>query len=280
MSGCYGRYVAALGGLVLATAALAQEQPKSADKNRSAGAEAQTGSQGTAPQAPSTYEVQSLAISREANGIARAANQANTRQADSAWWQVVLGGVAAALTMVAAGAAIAAAIYAKHAADAAIAALRHDQKVDEVQVRPYVYIFGESVTVTTVVGLFTDHADIAFSVQNYGQTPAKSVKIRAKAFIGGYWSDEVETDLDGAMTIERADLPPGFHRKIDGYGVNGLVATSGAILLEHRSIIFHGLIEYTDAAGKPYTTEFRRACTGGNLMTGVFFIPKDGNIAT
>jgi hypothetical protein len=118
MSGRYGRYVAALGGLTLiATAAWAQEKPSRPEHHHQGTASnAQHSRQAAIAPSLSVYEAESLAISREANGIARSTASATERQARYAWWQDVLGGLAALLTAVAAGAAIAAAIYARKAA--------------------------------------------------------------------------------------------------------------------------------------------------------------------
>jgi hypothetical protein len=117
MSGRHGRYCAALGALVLATVAMAQQQTGGPKLHDETAAKVDTGGLRPAAHDLSVYETQSLMISREANDIARVVSHANVRQADAAWWQVLLGGVAAGLTAIAAGAAIAAAIYAKKAAD-------------------------------------------------------------------------------------------------------------------------------------------------------------------
>lgn len=113
MSGRYGRFCAALGGLVLASAACAQQQPKTAANQCQFAASAKADSQ----HGLTVSEAHGLMISCEANRIATVSAHATVQQARYAGWQVILGGTAAALTGVAALAAIAAAYYAKKAAD-------------------------------------------------------------------------------------------------------------------------------------------------------------------
>ena len=115
MSSRRGLYVAALGGLAVATTAIAQQQPERPKQSSQHPAVAQADS----TQGAVVYDLQSLTVSREANTISRAANRIVSEQARYSFLQIVLGGVGVFFAAIAAGAAIAAANYARQAAQAA-----------------------------------------------------------------------------------------------------------------------------------------------------------------
>jgi hypothetical protein len=151
------------------------------------------------------------------------------------------------------------------------------------QLRPYVYIFGESISVSvffaggTIVG---DIAAIGFSIKNFGQTPAKQVRIKVRAFIGENIAAGEPIAFDDRPTVNRADLPPGFDREIKGCEIDGMALAYASILLGERAVFVEGLIEYEDAGGGKYETHFRRSCSGKQIETGTFAITEDGNEAT
>jgi hypothetical protein len=119
MSSGYGRFGAALGGLVAAFALIAaapsEGNPKRDAKSQSAAANADQGRQ----ESLSGGDRESLAVSRESNRIAERANLIAEAQRAYTLGQLVLGGLGALFTAVAAIAAINAARYAKMAAGAA-----------------------------------------------------------------------------------------------------------------------------------------------------------------
>jgi hypothetical protein len=119
MSSGYGRFVAALGGLVAAFALIAaappEGNPKRDDQSQYADANSGQGRQ----ESLTGGDRENLAASREANRIAERANLIAEAQRSYAFVQLFLGGFGVVLTFVAAVAAICAAGYAKKAADAA-----------------------------------------------------------------------------------------------------------------------------------------------------------------
>lgn len=176
---------------------------------------------------------------------------------------------------------------AKQAAEAAERSVQVAADTATKQLRPYVYIFGERVHPYAILGnpdrigmAVADTAPVTFSIKNFGQTPAKRVRLRARAFTGDYWTEGGLIDLEDAPLLHRADLPPGFDREIKGYTVGGLAKLFASIQLGEKSIFFEGVIEYEDAIGTKYQTNFRRACTGRDAGEGIFFIPSEGNEAT
>lgn len=251
------------------------------------------------------YERESLAVDRAANGLAKSANAISEAQREYAFWHLALGGFGVGFTGIAAFFAWRATHWAKEAArqtkrsadadNAALAEARisaeeaRKEAVEQAnrlrgQLRPYVYIVEENISTNPVhINLRTivsDHAPINFSIKNFGQTPAKRVRLKARAFIGEYWTEGGLVDVEEAAIIHRADLPPGFERKIEGYAVNGLAQPYARVQQSECSVFFEGLIEYEDAAGVTYETNFRRVCTGPQIETGVFIIPPEGNEAT
>lgn len=284
----HGRYVAAIGGLVLAATAWAQEKPSRPEHNQRAPAQAANSGQGGLPVGPSVYEAQSLVIGRDANRIASLSADASTRQADYGRVQVALGALAALFTAIAAGAAIAAAIYAKKAADHTEAAagtakesLAHDRKVDEVQVRPYVYLASEEIEIDEMVlGMISNVGQAKVALRNYGQTPAKKVTMKATCFIGGHMNDRVIGGPKAAAKVHVGDMPPGFERVKDGYYVVGIAKAEFDIKNSGKTIFLEGLIEYRNAGGEKFKTRFRRACTGDNLGARRFTVTPHGNDAT
>lgn len=157
-----------------------------------------------------------------------------------------------------------------------------------MQLRPYVYVADEVIKISAVgIGVggkfsrfVNDTGEITFAIKNFGLTPAKRVRLKARAFVGEYWLDGGDVDLEAATEIHRADLPPGFDRRIHGYTVPGLAETYGKILNGQQSIFFDGLIEYEDAGGRKYVTHFRRVATGHDVQDGIFIITAEGNEAT
>lgn len=210
-------------------------------------------------------------------------------QSRSGALQTALGVLVLSATVWAAWAARNAAIYAKDAAEAAKDALKHDQRVDEVQVRPYVYVTSEhidavmlkrGITEELVFRTCRETGVIEFEFKNFGQTPAKRVRMRAHCFIGGYWNEPFRSKLRSATWVYVGDMAPSVSKKIDDYTVANLAAQYISIKADAKSIIIDGEIEYADAAGRKYRTHFRRACTGEDVDRGSFFVTPKGNEAT
>lgn len=173
-------------------------------------------------------------------------------------------------------------------ANAALGSVKASEEANKVLLRPYVYLADEKIDVSFVEisagqrleRMASDIGEAKFSVKNFGQTPAKRVRLKARLFIGEYWVDGGAIDLEAATEIHRADLPPGFARDVQGYTVAGVAKAFAKILDGQRSIFFDGQIDYEDAGGKAYVTHFRRVATGHDITKGVFIITAEGNDAT
>lgn len=219
MLGRYGRVVAALGGLTLVGVATCSASAATEPKQKGAPPNAAS-AKADGQERMTAYERESLLVSRLANGISERANVIANAQREYAFLSLFLGVCGVSFTGIAAFFAWRATHWAKDAAghtqaaaSSASAALAHDKKVDEVQVRPYVYLSTESIEMKpNFVAVVQDFAPIVFTIKNFGQTPAKRVRYRAKCYVGGYWSDDFASDLEGQAIIHLGDLPPGHER--------------------------------------------------------------------
>lgn len=308
MSGRFGHYVAALGGLAIATAALAQqpdnrargqdlpqarlEVPADDAQLAAAAAIAKAAQAFVRDAAPSNEDQVKAAEDRQ-----RDKDQLEADQSAALWAMVAALAALSQIPLSAFGiwlvwgtlkATKAAVEEAGDATDAAQAAVDVTEKTAHLQLRPYVYITSEHVGATisrpditkgVSIKLPRDVGSIEFSFKNFGQTPAKRVRIRARCFVGGYWNVPFRSNFGSAVWIYVGDMPPGFEKNIDAYTVTNLASQYAAVKDAVKSIILDGQIEYWDAAGAKYTTKFRRACTGDDVERGTFFVTPKGNEA-
>lgn len=308
MLGRYGRVGAAIGGLVLWSSALAQQPPDPSEGRQTGAADSQNLARNDASPAalaaiadavhaiakntsPTEIDQTQAADDRE-----RAKQDLKAQQSAARWafWAFVAAAVQVPLTAIgialvwrtlrATEAAVAEAESATRAAQEAVTVA---QETAHAQLRPYVYIVKERLAVKPIVAdraghsaIVADTADIIFAIKNFGQTPAKQVRLKARSVIGGHWTEPPPGDLGEAVTTNRADLPPGFERDITGWSAIGLAEVFPAVVLSERAIFFEGRIDYADANGKRYFTEFRRAASGEDAFDGVFIITAEGNEAT
>ena len=175
------------------------------------------------------------------------------------------------------------------ATEAAQAAVDVTERTAHLQLRPYVYITSEhvgaisripSISEGVSIKLPRDVGSIKFSFKNFGQTPAKRVRMRARCFVGGYWSEPFRSNFGSAVWVHVGDMPPGFEKETDAYTVTNLASQYAPVKDAIKSIFIDGQIEYWDAGDVKYTTKFRRACTGQDVDRGTFFVTPKGNEAT
>jgi hypothetical protein len=152
------------------------------------------------------------------------------------------------------------------------------------QLRPYVYVLGEFVGITSEPNGISvelgDTAQAGFSIRNFGQTPAKNVAVRALVTVGGYWSDPCPIELGDTPTLHRADIPPSHQITLEGYAVSGLRGLHRELESSEKSIFLFGEVTYEDGFGKKYRTEFNRALAGSGYFHNKFLTPPIGNVAT
>lgn len=131
------------------------------------------------------------------------------------------------------------------------------------QLRPYVYLTRVTMSLNNTMGVVVDNAPIVLHFKNFGQTPARHVKLRAKTFIGGIWNEPFDVSFDHCALIHMGDMPPGFKKERDGYTVLAVRNAFESILFGMQTVFVCGIIEYDDGTpGKaPYRSEFRLAST-------------------
>lgn len=134
----------------------------------------------------------------------------------------------------------------------------------QTQLRPYLYIekiearFDHMLSVKYI----GDTADFEILLKNYGQSPARNVRIIAYAAIGDHWSKRSAATLDGVMPFYWDDIPPQATRLQKGIGRDGLKGAHDDIYAGKRSIFVEGQIRYQDASGTWYFSNFQRAYFG------------------
>lgn len=243
--------------------------------------------------------------------------QAAIEQARDADWQAyaaAAGSIVGALTLLAA---VAAAIFAKRAADetkrtadiaesnakdtvkaleiaarnasgAVRAAMAASEANDiarqnmQTQLRPYVYLDSIDIAVDHLLSVdyINDTASITLKFKNFGQTPAKSMRLFCKAAVGGYWNARPMADLAGVMGIELSDLPSGSEVVQEGFYAHGIAKAHRDIVAQTVSVFVEGQIQYADAFGSEYVSYFQRAFTGNGYWESKPVITPHWNTAT
>ncbi|MBC7168929.1 hypothetical protein [Phenylobacterium sp.] len=172
-------------------------------------------------------------------------------------------------------------------AQAAHAAVRISEFANDAMLRPYVYLVDEAFYPRAVFGQIehvgmsvADFAPVRFSLKNFGQTPAKNVRLTARAYIGPHREDLGPLDLSAEHAIYRGDIPPGHAFEIDAYTIGGLANDFKAIGNQEKTVVLEGLIEYEDGNRSEHQTEFRRLSCGDDVQRGKFFVAPDYNRAT
>jgi hypothetical protein len=174
------------------------------------------------------------------------------------------------------------AAFAGRAAKAASEANSIAREAMQRQLRPFVYVGHPKITYTHILGfdIIGDTADVTLDITNYGQTPAYNVRFIARAWVGGIWNMPFERGFDDLTVVHLADIPPTVTKPRDGYTVIGLAESHKDIIAGVRSIFVEGVLNYSDAFGNAYVTQFRVASTEGDYSAGKWADCPEGNVAT
>lgn len=150
------------------------------------------------------------------------------------------------------------------------------------QLRPYLYLTSIVPTFQHFrsMGVVADVGTLDLIVENFGPTPAKNVELRARSYIGEYWTDLAMPDLTSAAIYPLGDIPLGFKKHVPGYSVVGLKLANQEIAEGNATIFFEGELAYDDGMGTRCYTRFRLCCSGEDYAAGRFQIAKYGNEAT
>jgi hypothetical protein len=193
--------------------------------------------------------------------------------ADSAWWaarSTWVSGISGLLVLIALGFAFEANRIARRSA--------------HWQLRPYVYlekciINPERRRPEERHGV--DRAPLTFYFKNFGQTPAKSVTLKAQWSFGGHFNEPFDTDFSNAVEVQLGDMPPAFVKDYTGYYVLGWAKNLATIVFGGMDTLFvEGILSYLDANGQPYETVFRLGATGEDYGNHRWNVPPHGNRAT
>jgi hypothetical protein len=163
-------------------------------------------------------------------------------------------------------------------ANAARKANRIAQETQRIQTRPYVHYIdiGHRDELRDRDGKKVRFMSFTVMFQNFGESPARYVTLRARAFVGGYWSEDFPADLDDFRVIPLGVIPPGRGVGQDGFYAEYPLDEHQAYLDATASIFVEGRVEYTDAFNKPYFTNFRQVCSGLESVKTLKFRPTPG----
>jgi hypothetical protein len=193
--------------------------------------------------------------------------------ADSAWWaarSTWVSGISGLLVLIALGFAFEANRIARRSA--------------HWQLRPYVYlekciINPERRRPEEKHGV--DRAPLTFYFKNFGQTPAKSVTLKAQWSFRGHFNEPFDTDFSKAVEVQLGDMPPAFVKDYTGYYVLGWAKNLATVAFGGMDTLFvEGILSYLDANGEPYETVFRLGATGEDYQNQKWSVPPHGNRAT
>jgi hypothetical protein len=153
---------------------------------------------------------------------------------------------------------------AREAADAAARGNVIAQHTQVILTRPYVHLIGIGNESTQLEegGVKFRHATFNLAFQNFGASPAQKVTLRARAFPGPYWSDDFPPELEAATAVPLGVIPPGRHVEQEGYATKYPVSEHQFYIAGAQSIFVEGQIQYQDAFGTEYFTNFRQVCSG------------------
>lgn len=154
------------------------------------------------------------------------------------------------------------------------------------ELRPYVFLdqatFGHEVKSKdgTTRRVLLDPSPVALTIKNFGSTPAKNVKLVARAFVGGVWNAPFETQLGDAAEIPLGDIPPGQSTPRDGFFVSSSQPSRAAMSDGEMSLFIEGCITYENSQGSGFETKFRWASTHYDFIAYRFNPCPDGNSYT
>lgn len=209
---------------------------------------------------PTAFELETLEVAREANGIARATL---AQQGETAWWQLVLGAATVVFTAVAAGAAVLAARYAGRAADESRRSADVAVSLLTSHERPFLLL--EVVESGITVGPDSAKMDVTkYRFRNLGRAPA--ILTRRHFHIAR------AEDMPEAIDPAQVGQPVVHGVAVAANDRSEILETSPALPIESAlrdarkrqrdtrgkigNFYFLGFVEYRDLAGRAFITGF------------------------
>lgn len=169
---------------------------------------------------------------------------------------------------------------ARAATDAANKSVEVADRTAHAQLRPYVHLAGESLSIVPAGGLLGDTGEIVLTIRNYGQTPARRVRLEVTAAIGGHYTDPPPCGGTVPPVIHLDDIPPGAERLKTGFYVGGMSHRQHSIQAAEVAVFVSGRLTYGGEGQREYTTQFRRAWTGEGFFQDEAIVTAHGNVAT
>ena len=155
-----------------------------------------------------------------------------------------------------------------------LGAIAQEQANAQRQLRAYLYISQIALGYSEPSKL-----QIQMVYKNFGQTPAKSVRLQHIAGIGPVIEDKMTFGgLNEQNFLNSSDIPPGHEIAIN-YSFDTLISDEilNRITDKKLAIYFWGTADYADAFGKPQRLIFRRVVRRLPAKTSVSEIVNAGN---
>lgn len=148
------------------------------------------------------------------------------------------------------------------------------------QLRPFVYV--TKVDFDYTYGGQNDDTKFAFDIhiKNFGQTPAKNVTVKVCSFVRVYDDLDFSKNLTGAEVSQMNDIAPNFENWREDHPLTISFEDWQAVIAGTSCIYVDGVLEYHDAFGQEFTTEFRRLTLAKKVRKKTMLDAYSGNKAT
>ena len=155
------------------------------------------------------------------------------------------------------------------------------RRTADLQLRPYLYVSDEIIKIWRTQfdqAVVSDIASAEIHFKNFGQTPARNVRVFARAFLADYLiSKELPKLFSEDDCAVYSDTPEGKVHWFDTLEVSGILAATEDLLAGNKAIYIDGRIEYSGLAGAMHWTDFRYMCTGKSFAASRMVMAWDGN---
>lgn len=155
----------------------------------------------------------------------------------------------------------------------------------ERQLRPYVYVCEETIDIphfhTLTSTVLSKTAIVKILFKNFGQTPAKNVRVFARGFIADYnESVKIPKIFEDGDEAVYPDTPQEQIHWFDPIKINGVALAHDELSNGTKAIYVDGRIEYTGIDSAVHQTDFRFVCVETSYQNGKLVVAWDGNSST
>ena len=148
------------------------------------------------------------------------------------------------------------------------------------QLRPYVHVCEEIISIPYIVGRVSDVATAKIFFKNFGLLPARKVQMWVKAEIAPYIKGSLDRTLPKKPMAVYADMPSNMVHWFAPIKVTGLKSAHEQLRAGVMAIYVWGKIKYLDEQGNPQTTSFSFASRAEGYDDQLLLTDWEWNSAT